>query len=148
MRSFRFLPIALLVLAYTARADPSVTAVASSSASSLALDGEGNNTPRIVKVADVTIVAAGSHGYTLRVTPTTLAKGDGVDPIGYQVVSVDSNAPAPDASAFTAAANAEQVFVDGAPGSFVRAIYIRYTARSLQDPGTYLSSLNITATDN
>jgi hypothetical protein len=69
-------------------------------------------------------------------------------PIAFQVVTVADQAPPPGAADFTSPSGAVYLFSTTAPVSVSRALYIRYRAADLQDPGTYLASLEVTLVDN
>lgn len=103
---------------------------------------------RIVKVADLSISSSAGPGFSLTVTSGALAKADGQTPIPFQVVTVADQAPPPSAADFTSPSGSVYVFSTTAPGSVVRALYIRYHAAALQDPGNYHASLEVTVVDN
>lgn len=146
----RLIPSAYLwvLLAQGALAASSATAVATSQAASLPLDGEGSSTERIVKVADVQITADGTLGFTLTVTSGSLGKSDGLTPIPFQVVTVAQGASAPTAASFTAPAGEAHTYISPTPGNTTRELYVRYTAATLQDPGAYSASVSVTIADN
>lgn len=103
---------------------------------------------RILKVADLSISSSAGPGFSLSITSGALAKGDGQTPIPFQVVTVADQAPAPTAADFTSPSGAVYVFSTTSPGSVVRALYIRYQAAALQDPGNYNASIEVTVVDN
>lgn len=146
----RLTPSAYLwvLLAQGALAASSATAVATTQASALPLDGEGSSTERVVKIADLQISADGTQGFTLTVTSGNLRKADGNTPIPFQVVTVAAGAPPPTAASFTAGPGESHIYNSSSPGNTTRQLYVRYAAATLQDPGAYSASVSVLITDN
>ncbi len=138
------------VTATTADAEPSVTLSTRSTAGSLHLDGDGSSTTRIVLVADVTATTLALLGYTLTIRSGALAKPEGATPIAFQVAVVGDGAAPPEASAFTAPSGSDYTYrtslINVVPTNL--DLYIKYTPRSLQDPGVYAATFALSVADN
>ncbi len=127
-------------------AEPALVATATSAATALALDGEGSSTWHIVKVAEVDLSTANTTGLILTVTGDGLTKAGGTL-IAVQLVTVE-HGQIPTASDFTIPAGSSYVFSTTQAGSVDRDLFIRYQPSSLQDPGTYTETLQLTVQDN
>jgi hypothetical protein len=128
-------------------AAPSVTAQSTAGATNLGLDGQGNASTHIVKVADVSLSTDAANGFTVSITSGSLTKAGGT-PVAFQVALVDDNAAAPSAAAFTAASGSSYTFATGAAAAVARDLYIKYTPAPFQDPGAYAASIDIDIVDN
>lgn len=109
------------------------------------MDSGGATVTRIVKVADVSIASDGANGFTLSITSATLTKAGGT-PVAFQVALVDVMAPAPGASAFTTPSGTLFTYVGS--GLQDKALYIKYTLPTYQDPGTYTAQVDLDVVDN
>jgi hypothetical protein len=109
----------------------------------LALDGAAPASVRIVKIAEVTIIADGARGCSVWITGGNLARAGG-SPIPFEVAAVPRGAPAPSATAF---AIGSYRFTTSATTA-VADVYIKYRPAALQRPGNYTASVAIDATDN
>lgn len=126
---------------------PSLSTSATSISTLLDLDGEGSATTHIVKVADISISTDYSGGLTLSLTSGSLTKSEGSD-ISFQVTTVANDDSAPSSSAFTTPSGNTYTYVTQAAGAESRDVYILYTPATLQDPGNYGATINISVVDN
>lgn len=126
---------------------PTTTSQVTPYAGALNLGGTGSASTHIVKVADVTITTQNAGGCSVTISPEDLRKADGETPISLQLLVVSDGAAAPAHTDFTTAAGAPFTFSISSAGTHERDLYIRYSPRSHQDPGTYTSSLTVVATD-
>lgn len=138
----------VLASSTVALATPSVTATATSGATVLVLDGEGSATTHVVKIADVSLWTDAAAGLTVSISSGSLTKADGRTPIPFQVLLVDDGAAAPAAAAFTTPSGTTYTWSSTSAGSFERDLYIKYTPASLQDPGAYTASVDLSVVDN
>jgi hypothetical protein len=120
-----------------------ITVTASAAASALDLSGG----EKIVKVADLAMSTNNEQGFTLTTSSGSLTKSGGTS-IAFQVTTVADAATAPAAGAFTVASGSDDTFNTSGAGSSDRDLYIKYTPASLQDPGTYTGTINLTVSDN
>jgi hypothetical protein len=150
MSSARSVSLAAALLLGTpslAFATPSVTVQATAGAITLGLDGEGNASTHIVKVADLSVSTDAASGLTVSITSGSLTKPGGT-PVAFQVALADDNAAAPSAAAFTTSSGASLLLVTGAASTIARDLYIKYTPAPLQDPGAYAATIEIDVIDN
>lgn len=126
---------------------PFLSTSATAISASLTLDGEGFAAPHLVKVADISISTDHSSGLTLMLTSGSLTKVGGHD-IPFQVTTVANDAIAPDRGDFTVPAGNTYTYVTQAAGAESRDVYILYTPRALQDPGSYSAAITISVVDN
>jgi hypothetical protein len=129
-------------------ATPSLSTSTASSASSLPLDGEGNATTHVVKVATISLSTDNSKGFTVTISSSNLTKVSQETPISYRVMTVISGANPPSSGDFTVAAGNNYTFVTTQAGSQNRDLYILYTPANFQDPGTYSANIAILIADN
>jgi hypothetical protein len=120
-----------------------ITAVDTAGASALDLSGG----QKIVKVCDITMSTNNEQGLTLSATSGSLTKSGGTS-ITFQVTSVVDAATAPAAGAFLIASGSPYTVGTVASGSVSRDLYVMYTPLTLQDPGDYDGSVDLTVTDN
>lgn len=137
--------IARLVLALVMAAAGSTLAASidvepTATTTSLALDASG---VRIVKIAQLVIVADGARGCIVWISSGSLARSGG-SPIQFQVAAVPRGAPPPGPSAF---AIGPYRFATSATTTLAD-IYIKYRPSALQAPGSYAASVAIDAVDN
>ncbi len=124
----------------SAIANPSVSVNIMQSANSLILDGEGQATTHIVKVATITLSTDSNKGFTVTISSGNLTKASLETPISYQVISVISGDNPPSSGGFTVASGNNYTFATNQAGSQNRDLYILYTPANLQDPGTYIAN--------
>ncbi|MBD1909195.1 MULTISPECIES: hypothetical protein [unclassified Leptolyngbya] len=134
-------------IAFPASGVPTLSTTSTTVSTSLDLDGEGNASTHIVKVADITIATHNSRGFTLTLTSASLTKSDGND-IDLQITTVSNDAGVPSNGDFTVPSGHTYTYVTETDGSENRDVYIRYTPDHLQDPGTYSASIRISVVDN
>ena len=127
---------------------PSLSTSTASSASSLPLDGEGNATNHVVKIATISLSTDNSKGFTVTISSGNLTKASQETSISYQVMSVTSGANPPSSGDFTVAAGNNYTFVTTQAGLQTRDLYILYTPANLQDPGTYSTNITLLIADN
>jgi len=127
---------------------PSLTTTATSIASNLVLDGIGNASEHIVKVADLTISTDNPNGHTLTVSSGNLTKADGITPITFQVTTVADGAPAPTSGEFITPSGSNYTASTSTAGQADKDLYIKYTPVVLQDPGSYSAAISLIVTDN
>jgi hypothetical protein len=120
-----------------------ITSVATAGASTLSLSGG----QKIVKIADLTTSTNNEQGLTLTATSGDLAKSGGTS-ISFQVTSVADAASAPASGAFLIASGSDYTVGTSGSGSVSKDLYIMYTPLTLQDPGDYEGSVELTVTDN
>jgi hypothetical protein len=138
----------VLLLGATAAAraaTPSVSVAPSANSTSLMMDSGGGTVTRIVKVADVSIASDSASGFTLSITSAGLTKPGGT-PVAFQVALVDVFAPSPSASAFSTPSGA--LFTYAGSGTQDKALYIKYSLPTYQDPGTYSAQIDLEVVDN
>ncbi|NEZ57851.1 hypothetical protein [Adonisia turfae] len=130
-----------------AQAVPTLTTTPTINAGQLDLDGEGNASTHVVKVADIALSTDNSSGLTL-----TISSGDidriGGQPISFQVTTVTDNASPPNSGDFSTPSGNNYTYVTGSVGTENRDVYILYTPLPFQDPGSYTSSVDLSVTDN
>lgn len=126
-----------------------ITAIPSQQANNLPLGGEGGTqSTQIIKVGTITLSSNSANGFTLTIISNNIAKPDGGSPIAFQVTTVAIN-ETPSAGYFTTEPRQNYTYINSnANASETRDVYIKYTPASLQDPGNYSGSLNISITDN
>jgi hypothetical protein len=146
MRLHRFIWLSLFVCPI-AWASPTVASTPTAGAAALDLDGEGSSAIHITQVADVTFSTANASGCTLTVSSGNIVKTGGLD-ITYKVTSVASAAAPPTAGDFTIPSGNNYTFSIATATSSDRDIYVMYTSRTVQDPGTYNESILLTVADN
>jgi len=127
---------------------PSITATATTTTSALLLDGEGNTSERIIKVADLAISTDNSTGLSLAVSSGNLTKADGITPIAFQVTTVADGAPAPTSGEFIVPSGSNYTTSTSTAGQADKDLYIKYTPVVLQDPGSYSAAISLIVTDN
>ena len=120
-----------------------ITAVDTAGASALDLSGG----QKIVKVCDITMSTNNEQGLTLSASSGSLTKTGGTS-ITFQVTSVADAASAPAAGAFLIATGSPYTVGTIASGSVSKDLYVMYTPLTLQDPGDYGGSIDLTVTDN
>ncbi|MFB2882404.1 hypothetical protein [Floridanema aerugineum] len=127
-----------------------ITLTSSNQANNLPLGGEGGTqNTQIIKVGTISLSTTSANGFTLNIIGSNLTKSEGVTPIVFQVTTVPSGSGTPGAGAFTTEATENYSYVNNNPNaSETRDLYIKYTPASLQDPGNYSASLNLTIADN
>ena len=130
-----------------ALAVPTLTTTPTINASQLDLDGEGNASTHVVKVADIALSTDSSSGLTL-----TISSGDieriGGQPVSFQVTTVADNASPPNSGDFSTPSGNNYTYVTDSAGTENRDVYILYTPLSFQDPGSYTHSVDLFVTDN
>ena len=135
------LVLALVIVATGSVLAASIAVQPTALTADLALDGAP--TLRIVKIAELTIVATGARGCSVWLSDGSLGHAGG-SPISFQVVVVERGAPPPSATRF-------------APGGYRFAIagrtrtvdvYIKYRPGAFQGPGSYTARVAIDAVDN
>lgn len=136
-----------LAVPSSAAALSSVAVTSTFSAPALVLDGEGTSDTRIVKVGDLSLSTDSAAGLTVTLSSGDLAKIDG-EPIVFQVTTVADGAAAPAAASFTVPSGSLYAYVTFAAGSEERDVYIKYSTRTIQDPGTYDAQIAASVTDN
>jgi hypothetical protein len=117
------------------------------SATTLELDGTGNPSMSIVKVADIHLSTDNPQGCTVTISSGSLSKPGGTS-IPFQITDVADGAGTPSAGNFTTASGSNHTFSISTAGTRDRDIYIRYTPAALQDPGSYSASIIINISDN
>jgi hypothetical protein len=120
-----------------------ITAVDTAGASALVLSGG----QKIAKVSDIAMTTNNEQGLTLTATSGNLTKTGGTS-IAFQVTSVADAATAPVAGAFVIASGTDYTVGTVAAGAAAVDLYILYTPATLQDPGDYAGSIDLTVTDN
>ena len=141
--------VLLLFAAHTvALASPTLTASGTAGATSLGMDGLGNASTHVVRIGVVSASTSGPNGFTLSVSSGSLAKADGSTPIAFQVVLVDRDATPPSSAAFTTPSGMTYTLVMLTAAAVDKDLYIKYTPRSLQDPGPYSASVELGIVDN
>lgn len=138
---------AAVLLARLAMGASTATLSATPAAAALQLGGTGRALTQIVKVADLTISTDSPGGCAVTVSTRALTNRDGETPIALEVLAVLDGAPAPIAADFSASSAGTHTFRIRSAGMQLFDIYIRFSSRRQQDPGTYSSSLIIHATD-
>lgn len=116
-------------------------------ATALDLDGQGNASTHIVKVADLHIATDNAQGFTLTITPDRLTKVNGTD-IEFEVVTVADGESSPSTSAFTVSSGHNYTYSTDQAGAGDRDLYIRYIPHIFQDPGVYIAAIQITVINN
>jgi hypothetical protein len=134
---------ATVTLGGTVTSSLQIASSATGTASALDLSGG----QKIAKVADLTIATNNEQGVTLTVSSGDLTKTGGTS-IAYQVTSVDDGDSAPDATAFTIDSGTDYTVGNTTSGSFNQDLYIMYTPLTLQDPGHYAATINLSVADN
>jgi hypothetical protein len=124
-----------------------ITVTPTEDASALGLDGAGSATEHIVKIADLAISTNNEQGFLLTVSSGNIAKSGG-SAIAYQVTTVADGASAPATGAFLVASGESYTVSTTAAGAGNKDLYIKYTPATLQDPGNYAATVNLTVTDN
>lgn len=137
----------VMVCASAALAVPTIAVIPSAAGTALDLDGDGASTSHVVKVADLVIETLAQHGLTLSVTSGSLTKTGG-SAIQFQVTTTAAGAAAPTAGAFTTPSGSTYTYVTAAAGSEARDLFVLYTPATLQDPGTYSATIELTVMDN
>lgn len=147
--SWQIVPSLLLVLlgVQPAFSLPAITSSTTSVASNLILDGEGNASTHIVKVANLELSTDDPDGLTLTIDSESLTKS-GETPIPFQVTTVSTGSGSPSASDFTVSSSSNYTVSTSSAGSSAKDLYIRYTPAALQDPGAYSASIPLVVTDN
>jgi len=135
-----------LFVCHNAAALPTVAATVTAAASTLDLDGEGSSETYIVKVADVTFSTDNATGCTLTLSSGDIAKAGGLN-IAYKVTSVADGAAAPTSGDFTVPTGTDYTYAISSATSSDRDVYVKYTTRSIQDPGTYSETIHFTVAD-
>jgi len=136
-----------LLVAKSAIAKVSLVTNPASTATSLNLDGRGNSSTRIVKVADIYLSTNRRQGFTITISSSSLSKPGGTS-IPFQITTVADGAGTPSAGNFTTPSGQNYTFSTSVAGTADRGVYIRYLPAALQDPGSYSASITITASDN
>lgn len=141
--------VVLLILACPALAlaIPELVVSPTAGVNSLTLDGAGNSSTRIVKIADLSLSTNAAQGFTLSVSSGSLTKAGGT-PIPFQVALVADEAAPPVASNFTVPSGSTLLYSTSSPGALNLDLYIKYRSADLQDPGTYSASVNLSIVDN
>jgi hypothetical protein len=147
MASLRHLRAAAVLILGLAATDANATASVSTSGTAGASELELSGT-RIVKIADVTLETDATSGLNATVSAGVISKPDARTPIAIQVVLVADGAAPPGAGAFTAAAGVAFTLQTTSAGSVEKDLYIRYSAATFQDPGTYSAVIHVDALDN
>jgi hypothetical protein len=130
-------------------ADPSVSSVnVLSSASSLPIDGEGSAEMNVVKVSNLTLATDSNKGFTVTISSGNLTKTGQETPIAYRVLVVTLGANPPSSGDFTVASGNNYTYSTNQAGSQNCDLYILYTPRTMQDPGTYSANISISIIDN
>lgn len=109
-----------------------------------------STTEQIIEIADLAIDTNNSEGYILTVTSGELSKADGKTSIPFQV-AVQDEGIVPDTSAFTASSGTNYTYTTSEAngvGNNQKSLFIKYTPATLQDPGTYNATVNLTVADN
>jgi len=132
----------------SAIANPSMSVNVMQSANSLILDGEGQATTHVVKVATITLSTDSNKGFTVTIGSGNLTKASLETPISYQVITVISTDNPPSSGDFTVASGNNYTFVTNQAGSQNRDLYILYTPANFQDPGAYSANIMISILDN
>src|SRR5512141_2656379 len=134
----RFAPTFALLCGLYVPADASSSVMASqvAQATALELDGTGNATVHIVRVADVLATTNSANGFTLSISSGSLTKTGG-QPVAFQVALVDHDTAAPSASSFTTNSGASYTLITSGAASTDKDLYIKYRSATLQDPGSY-----------
>jgi hypothetical protein len=138
----------LVATSTLAFATPDLTTQATAGATSLGMDGRGNASTHIFKIAELSISTSSASGFLLSVSSGNLAKGDGSTPVHVQVAVVDHDAAAPSSAAFTSPSGMTYTFATTHSGAVQKDLYIKYTPAALQDPGTYSASVDLGVVDN
>jgi hypothetical protein len=137
----------LLLGTQPAFALPSITATATNTANNLPLDGQGNASTHVVKVANLTLSTNNPQGLTLTISSGNITKAGGT-PIQFQVTTVADGAASPSTAAFTTPAGSNYTFSAALGDTTARDLYIKYTSAVLQDPGAYNAAISLVVTDN
>ena len=125
----------------------SIAVAPTATASALPLDGEGSASEHIVKVAALTMGTNNEQGFTLTASSGDIVKSGGTS-ISYQVTSVDAGGSAPASGDFLVASGSNYTYATSGSGPGNQDLYVKYTPLSLQDPGSYSATINLTVTDN
>jgi len=136
-----------LLVAKPAIARVSLVTNPASTATSLDLNGRGNSSTHIVKVADIYLSTNKPQGFTVTISSSSLSKPGGTS-IPFQITTVADGAGTPSAGSFTTPSGQNYTFSTSVAGTADRGVYIRYLPAALQDPGSYSASITITASDN
>jgi len=154
---FKFVVVGVLAVSSAAVADTTGTVTlggtvtsslqitATDTAGATALDLSGGQ--KIAKVCDITMSTNNEQGLTLSASSGSLTKSGGTS-ITFQVTSVADAASAPAAGAFLIASGSPYTVGTSISGSVNRDLYVLYTPLTLQDPGDYEGSIDLTVTDN
>jgi len=126
---------------------PAITSSTTSVASNLTLDGEGNASTHIVKVANLELSTDDPDGLTLTIDSESLTKS-GENSIPFQVTTVAADSGVPSASDFPVSSGSNYTVSTSSAGSSTKDLYIRYTPAALQDPGAYRTSISLVVTNN
>ncbi len=143
-----------LAVVNPALADPTLTVTPIAGInSSLNLYGEGNTSTEIEKIATIQVSTAtpnfygNSFGYTLTLSSAAMSPVSGSGPdVSYQILAVPTGDPQPQSSDFTVPSGSN--FTQCATGILNLDVYVKYTPAALQDPGSYIDSIDVDATDN
>jgi hypothetical protein len=138
----------MLAMPALAFAEPSVTVSASSAAGDLPMDGHGTASTHVVKIADLMLATDSANGLTVFVTSGQLTNADDRTSVSFRVLLVNDGASAPSPSAFTTPSGDIYSFPTSTAGGVAKDLYLRYTPASVQDPGTYSATVDISAVDN
>lgn len=136
-----------LLIAKPAIATVSLVVNSTSIATALDLDGTGNSSTHIIKVADLNLSTSNLQGCTLVISSSNLSKPGGRS-IAFQITTVTDGASAPSTGGFTTPSGDAYTFSTSNAGTTDRDVYIRYTAAPLQDPGTYSASITFSSSEN
>lgn len=145
-----FISLALIV---PAQANPSLTITPTAeSGNGLRLHGEGAFSTEIKKIAVIQVstpspnVYGNNFGYTIALSSSEMKNDKGGPDISYQVIAIPLGATDPQSSDFSVMSNHD--FVQCSIGPLSLDVYVKYTPASLQEPGDYSGTINVTVTDN
>lgn len=148
MRIFTiFLTFFSLLVAIPASADPSLTVTDIAGINnSLELHGEGTTATEIARVATVNVSTANPQGYTLSLSSASLENALGGSGIAYQIWAVTAGGSPPMSGDFSI--DSGNSFLQCSLLPLDLDIYVKYTPASLQNSGSYDSTITVEATDN
>lgn len=102
---------------------------------------------KIVKVADIAMSTNNEQGLTLTVTSGSLTKTGGTA-IPFQVSTVDDAASPPASGDFLVSSGTSYTVGSIDAGVLDVDLYIKYSPATLQDPGYYDGTIDLTVSDN
>lgn len=136
-----------LFVAIPASADPSLIIIDVAGINNgLELHGEGSTATEIEKIATVNVSTINPQGYTLTLSSAFLETTSEGPDIDYQIWAVTAGGSPPVSGDFSITSGNSFLQCSVLPLNL--DVYVKYTPAILQSPGSYDSSVTVTAIDN